>query len=156
MSYHVDIGTIYENEIEAHSVLEYLEGDYEFLQEALGRCPNEDGWIEVMVDYSVEITLPGYETRTLDDTAQSSNGMMCEITFLKSLIISYPRTSAFGSVSRKRNQRSRLSRLRLPKLKRLASYAPPRLRKPNKKNRGWSNQPRFANFNCQHLTGVWI
>ena len=69
MSYHVDIGTIYENEIEAHSVLEYLEGDYEFLKEALGRCPNEDGWIEVMVDYSVEITLPGYETRTLDDTA---------------------------------------------------------------------------------------
>ena len=69
MSYHVDIGTIYGTEIENHVVLEYLEGDYEFLQEALGRCSNEDGWIEVMVDYSVEITLPGYETRTLDDTA---------------------------------------------------------------------------------------
>ena len=48
MSYHVDIGTIYATEIENHVVLEYLEGDYEFLQEALGRCPNEDGWIEVM------------------------------------------------------------------------------------------------------------
>ena len=68
MSYHVDIGTIYETEIEAHSVLEYLEGDHEFLQEALGRCPNEDGWVEVGVSFTLEITLPGYGSHYVEDT----------------------------------------------------------------------------------------
>lgn len=68
MSYHVDIGTIYETEIEAHSVLEYLEGDYEFLQEALGRCPNEDGFVEVGVSFTLEITLPGYASHYVEDT----------------------------------------------------------------------------------------
>ena len=68
MSYHVDIGTIYETEIEAYSVLEYLEGDYEFLKEALGRCPNEDGFVEVGVSFTLEITLPGYGSHYVEDT----------------------------------------------------------------------------------------
>ena len=68
MSYHVDIGTIYETEIEAYSVLEYLEGDYEFLKEALGRCPNEDGFVEVGVSFTLEITLPGYASHYVEDT----------------------------------------------------------------------------------------
>lgn len=68
MSYNVDIGTIYETEIEAYSVLEYLEGDYEFLKEALGRCPNEDGFVEVGVSFTLEITLPGYASHYVEDT----------------------------------------------------------------------------------------
>lgn len=64
-TYRVDIGTVYNAEVESHVVLEHLQGDYEFLKQAIGRCNDSDGFVGVQVEGYVELTLPGWETHDL-------------------------------------------------------------------------------------------
>lgn len=64
--YRVDIGTVYNAEVESHVVLEHLQGDYEFLKDAIGRCNDSDGFVGVQVEGLIELTLPGWETHDVD------------------------------------------------------------------------------------------
>lgn len=65
-TYRVDIGTVYNAEVESSTVLEYLEGNQEFLKEAIARCPNKDGFVGVQVEGYIELTLPGWETHDVE------------------------------------------------------------------------------------------
>lgn len=65
-TYRVDIGTVYNTEVESHTILEYLEGNQEFLKEAISRCPNQDGFVEVQVAGMIELTLPGWNSHDVE------------------------------------------------------------------------------------------
>ena len=65
-TYRVDIGTAYNAEVESHVVLEHLQGNQDFLKEAIGCCNDSDGFISVQVEGYVELTLPGWETHDIE------------------------------------------------------------------------------------------
>ena len=65
--YTADIGHVYGTEIEAHTVLEYMAGDYEFLKDAIARCASDkSGRVSVQVTGYIELTLPGWENHDVD------------------------------------------------------------------------------------------